>query len=67
MNKLEVVRIVARTDCYEQPAYDIVAVDGGCMVRAALGRYDTAREIAQRIDERMLYEREHGEDSLQTS
>lgn len=66
MTKLETVKIVARVDAYGQSEFDIVTVEGGYLVRGSLGRYDTAREIAERIDAANIYERENGAGSLDT-
>jgi len=64
--KLELVKIVTRADAYGSIDYSIVTVAGEHMVRANIGRYEIAREIAERIDADMLYERDHGSDSLKT-
>lgn len=66
MQNLELVRIKSRTDCNGLNAFDIVTVDGGFDVCTDIGTYDTARALAESIDTLMLYEREHGYNSLQT-
>ena len=67
MTKLETVKIiVARVDAYGQSEFDIVTVDGVHLERGGLGSYDTAREIAERIDARNIEERKLGPGSLDT-
>lgn len=66
MNTLQLVTIKARFDAYGGQSFDIVETATGFTVRAGVGRYEVAREIAERIDATLLYERDHGDDSLQT-
>lgn len=55
MTTLQTVYIKARPlNCYGETTFDIREIGTGFMVRADIGRYDTAREIAERIDDQHL-------------
>jgi hypothetical protein len=60
MSKLQTVKIVARTDAYGAPAYDVVSLDG-YTERGAIGSYDVAKQIAERIDAKNI---EHGNEYI---
>ena len=69
MSKLEMVKLASRTNAYGQQEFDVVTIDGGNVCRSGIGggfAYETALSIAQRIDAKMLYERENGVGSLDT-
>lgn len=64
MSKLEMVYVASRLDAYGFEEYDIKTKDGNYMCREGVGNRKMAYEIAERIDASMIYEREHGEGSL---
>lgn len=64
MNKPEMVYVASRLTVYGSEEFDIKTKDGDYMCREGVGNRKMAYEIAERIDANLIYEREHGEGSL---
>ena len=64
MSKLEMVYVASRLNVYGAEEYDIKTRDGNYMCREGVSNRKMAYEIAERIDASLIYEREHGEGSL---
>lgn len=64
MSKLELVYVASRINAYGQEEYDIKTNDGNYMCREGVNNRKAAYEIAERIDAKMIYERDNGAGSL---
>lgn len=64
MSKLELVYVASRINAYGQEEYDIKTIDGNYMCREGVNNRKAAYEIAERIDAKMIYERDNGAGSL---
>ena len=66
MSKLEMVYVATSLDPYGMERFAIKTIDGNYECRSDIGNRQMADEIAERIDAKLLYEREHGAGSLDT-
>jgi hypothetical protein len=64
MSKLELVYVASRLNVYGQEEYDIKTKDGNYMCREGVNNRKIAYEVAERIDAKMIYERDNGAGSL---
>ena len=66
MAQLEMVYVATSLDPYGMERFAIKTIDGNYECRSDIGNRQMAYEIAERIDAKLLYEREHGAGSMDT-
>lgn len=64
MSKLELVYVASKVNVYGQEQYEIRERGTNYVCRADLHNRKQAYEIAERIDAKMIYERDNGAGSL---
>lgn len=64
MSSLNLVYVSPRVNVYGQTEFDIKTLEGNYLCRCGIGNRNQAYKIAESIEAKMLYEREHGVGSL---